>query len=393
MRKFIFILIAYALLFNNVYASELFVKKNEYIIPGFKTTAGASIKNVRIGWESYGTLNEDRDNVILIEHFFSGNSHAAGKYRDSDAQSGYWDALIGPNKLFDTNKYFIISSDSLSNFSAKSPDVITTGPASINPDTGKQYGMSFPILSIRDFVNAQKYLLDSLNVKSIHAVVGTSFGALQALEWGVAYPHYTKRIISSIGGVESDPFLIELLNFWSLPIKLDPNWNNGNYYGGLEPSIGVTESLKMAILHSRHWKWADTSFARSWANNNLDPSMSINNLYSIERSLNDTASTWSKFGDANSFLYLVKAWQNFTLGNSDSWYQSVNHIESSVLWIASSDDLLYPKERFMSMHFNSLSQSLRNFEYTDIVSSSSGHFDGLGHIDKASEIIQIFLSK
>ena len=130
----------------------------------YTTTGGATIRQVRVGWESYGTLNEARDNAILVTHFFSANSHAAGKYHPDDAEPGYWNAIIGPGKPLDTNRYCIISSDTLVNLNAKDPNTITTGPATIDPATGKPYGMSFPIVTIRDFVNVQKALLDHLGI-------------------------------------------------------------------------------------------------------------------------------------------------------------------------------------------------------------------------------------
>ncbi|MGL4497246.1 MAG: hypothetical protein ACRCUX_15645, partial [Beijerinckiaceae bacterium] len=128
-------------------AQELIVEKKVFEIPSFATQSGKTLKNVRVGWESYGTLNADRSNAILICHFFSGNSHAAGKYAASDAAPGYWDSIIGPGKAIDTNKYFVISSDTLVNLNTGDPKTTTTGPASIDPDTGKPYGMNFPIVT------------------------------------------------------------------------------------------------------------------------------------------------------------------------------------------------------------------------------------------------------
>ena len=157
---------------------------------------------------------------------------------------GYWDAIIGPGKPLDTNKYFIISSDTLVNLNAKDPNTITTGPASINPDTGKPYGMRFPIVTIRDFVNVQKALLEHLGIRSLHAVAGASMGALQAFEWASAYPAWVKRVVAVIGGAEENAFLIGWLNLWAAPIRLDPDWNNGDYYGRAEPIRGQGRRMR-----------------------------------------------------------------------------------------------------------------------------------------------------
>ena len=140
------------------------VEKKVFSMPSYTTAGGQTIKDVKVGWESYGQLNAAGDNAIMVPHFFSGNSHAAGKYKEADAAPGYWDAIIGPGKAIDTNRFFVVSVDTLVNINTKDPNTTTTGPASINPDTGKPYGMSFPIVTFRDFVNVQKAVLDSLGV-------------------------------------------------------------------------------------------------------------------------------------------------------------------------------------------------------------------------------------
>src|SRR5215208_12138 len=224
---------------------DLIVAKKVFELPSFTTLGGATIERVRVGWESYGELNAAKDNAILVTHFFSGNSHAAGRYRPDDELPGYWDAIIGPGKPLDTDRYFVVSSDTLVNLNAKDPDTVTTGPASIDPDTGRPYAMRFPVVTVRDFVEVQRALLDSLGVRSLHAVAGPSMGALQALEWASAYPGIVRRVVAVIGGAEEDAFLIGWLNLWAAPIRLDPNWNEGDYYGRAEPIRGLTEALKV----------------------------------------------------------------------------------------------------------------------------------------------------
>ncbi len=132
------LLLSSLLLSSLLQAEELpLVKKQQFELPHFSTQSGVALKQVKVGWEAYGKLNADKSNVILITHYFSGTSHAAGKYRSTDAAPGYWDSIIGPGKAIDTSKFYVVSVDSLANLNAFSPDVITTGPASINPETGK----------------------------------------------------------------------------------------------------------------------------------------------------------------------------------------------------------------------------------------------------------------
>src|SRR5579863_4740844 len=166
----------------------MIVEKKVFELPEFQTSTGQLIRNVRIGWESYGTLNADRSNAILIAHYFSGTSHAAGRYAKEDVFPGYWDALIGPGKAIDTDRYFVFSSDTLVNLNARDPYVVTTGPASINPDTGTTYDLNFPLVTISDFVAVQRALVDHLGIRKLHAVMGPSMGGLQTLAWAVAYP-------------------------------------------------------------------------------------------------------------------------------------------------------------------------------------------------------------
>src|SRR5712692_1214975 len=192
--------------------ADLIVAKKTFEMPSYTTAGGQTIKAVKIGWEAAGTLNADKSNAILITHFFSGTGHAFGKYAASDAVPGYWDAIIGPGKAIDTDKYYVLSSDTLVNLNVKAGNVITTGPASINPDTGKPYGMSFPVVSIKDFVNVQRALIESLGIKKLKAVIGASMGALQAYEWAASYPDTVERIIAVIGVPAADPYLIGWLD-------------------------------------------------------------------------------------------------------------------------------------------------------------------------------------
>src|SRR5215813_4041712 len=128
------------------------VEKKIFTLPSYVTVGGQTINGIKIGWESYGSLNTDKSNAILVTHFFSGTSHAAGRYKADEKAAGYWDAIIGPGKAIDTDKYFVVSADTLANLNVKSPMVGTAGPATINPDTGKPYGSSFPVVSMKDSV-------------------------------------------------------------------------------------------------------------------------------------------------------------------------------------------------------------------------------------------------
>jgi homoserine O-acetyltransferase len=367
------------------------VEKKTFAMPSYTTANGATIKNVRVGYESYGTLNAARDNVILVAHFFSGNSHAAGKYAATDPAPGYWDAIIGSGKPIDTDRFFVISADTLVNLNVKDGKTVTTGPASTNPETGKPYGMSFPIVTIRDFVNVQKALLDSLGIKKLHAVTGASMGALQAFEWAAAYPDMVPRLIPVIGAPELNAFGIEWANVWAAPIRLDPRWNNGDYYGKEEPVDGLATALKIVTIHARHYGWANRTFGRKWAAPDRDPARSWSNVFAVEDAIDKVAAARAKTSDANSLLYLVKANQLFVAGHQATLEDGLKAVKAKVLLLpAESDLLLFPD--FSKQAMEILKRQGRDVRYEEIP-GDGGHLDGVLAVTKVGESIRKFLSE
>jgi homoserine O-acetyltransferase len=367
------------------------VEKKVFSVPLYTTVGGQAIRDVRVGYETYGALSASRDNVILVAHFFSGNSHAAGKYRPADAAPGYWDSIIGSGKPVDTDKFFVISSDTLVNLNVKDPSTVTTGPASLNPDTGKPYGMAFPIVTIRDFVNVQKALVESLGIRRLRAVMGPSMGALQSFEWATAYPDMVERIIPVIGSAELGAYEIGWLNIWAAPILMDPRWNKGDYYGKDEPTEGLALALKTVTLHARHHGWATRTFGRKWAAADRDPLKSWDHKFAIEDALDKAAAARAKVSDANSFLYLAKANQLFVAGHKGTLEDGLREIKAKTLLIpAASDLLLFPA--YSRQARESLAKHGKTVEYVEI-DGDGGHLDGVLAIAKAGEAIRKFLSE
>lgn len=372
-------------------AYEPIVEKQSFTIAEFTTQAGETIKDMRLGWEAYGTLNAARDNVILIPHFFSGNSHAAGRYSADDTARGYWDAIIGSGKPIDTDRFYVISVDTPVNLGANSPTVITTGPASINPDTGKPYGMDFPILTIRDFVETQKALLDQLGIETLHAVMGASMGALQSYEWAAAYPDRVERVVPVIASGWSDGDLIAWLNIWAAPIRLDANWNGGDYYEGEPPLRGLAEALKIVTLHAQNPEWSNGVFGRAWAEDGEDPAGGFDKLFKIEAVLDSVGAARAKTSDANHFLYLAKANQLFYAGHGDKLLDGLLAIDSPVLIIHTDEDLVFPgnavRETAAIIKSDGTPVEIVELEGT------RGHLDGVLSISQAGPRIKAFLEK
>ncbi|HZP75178.1 MAG TPA: homoserine O-acetyltransferase [Pseudolabrys sp.] len=365
------------------HAADLIVEKKTFALPSYTTVGGAPIKNMRIGWEAAGTLNADKSNAILITHFFSGTSHAFGKYAASDATAGYWDGLIGPSKLIDTDKYYVISSDTLVNLNVKAPNVVTTGPASIDPDTGKPYGMRFPVVSIRDFVRVQKALIDSLGIKKLKAVMGASMGGLQAYEWAASYPEAVERIIPIIASPGGDAFLIGWLDAWGQPIRIDPKWNGGDYYDKEPPLDGLKASLTLITLQAQQWEWAAKAFGTAPAEAGKDPGKAFGNRFKIEVALDAAATARAKTSDANSLLYLVKANQ---LADADR-----SKIKVPVLAIYTPTDLIFypPSIETAAKAMAATGTPVETAQLT----GPNGHLNGVLAVGQAADKIKAFLER
>lgn len=334
--------------------------------------AGVSIP-VTIGYETCGSLSPAKDNAVLICHFFTGTSHAAGKYADSDAAAGWWDYLIGPGKAIDTNRYFVICSDSISNINAHNPNVITTGPASINSATGKEYGTSFPIFTLKDVVRLQRELLRSLGIENLKMVGGPSMGGLQAFMWARHFPGMVEKVISVCATPILGPFGIMVPNQLGIDaIRLDPEWRNGDYYGHRPPVQGLLLAFKILLTSTRTHRWAMENFGRRYAdpsfNDCPDPFTSYAGRFLVEKEVEATVDSRMQYFDANSYMYIAKANTLFDLCEGGETLESaLSAIKAEVLLIMDDSDLVFARadgERTASMM-----KSCRTFFYD----SGNGH--------------------
>lgn len=375
--------------------NQMIVTKQRHVIDEFITFGGKTIKDVQVGWESYGNLNADKSNVILITHYFTGNSHAAGKYHPDDQEPGYWDSIIGPGKAIDTERFFVISVDSLVNINAYDPNTITTGPASINPDTGKAYGLEFPVVTMRDFVNVQKSVLESLGITKLYAVAGPSMGSMQAIEWASTYPEWVERLISVIGTSTADAWTTTALEQWTVPIRLDPNFNNGDYYEQpktLWPNEGLAYSLAFITQTALHPEFfIQTGEQLGYSPIEVDVLASIYNKPSMVNWLMDRAKERTKYMDANHLLYLVRANQLFLTGMGESLEQGLANIKAKVLFIPATTDLLLMPYHAELAH----NMLLANKQESELVylEGGLGHLEGVAGIAKHAQAIKTFLEK
>ena len=329
------------------------VEKKVFAMPAYTTVGNQTIREVKVGWESYGQLNAARDNVVVVPHFFTANSHAAGKYKTDDAAPGYWDAIIGPGKPIDTSRFYVVSVDSLVNLNVKDPNTTTTGPATINPETGKPWAMSFPIVTMRDFVNVQKALLDSLGVTRVHAAVGASMGALQSLEWAAAYPDFVQRVVPVIGGAEADAWVIEKAELWGQAITLDPNWNGGDYYdrGGILPTLTRQRIDTLKLYGIEQQLAADFPDAAA-----------------REAEIVRQAEAWARVFDANSLVVLRRASNRFDVTGR------LDRIRARILYVLSRTDRIFPP-RFAAEFMPMFKRAGLDAEYIEL-DTELGHSCG-----------------
>jgi homoserine O-acetyltransferase len=365
------------------------VQKQTFEAGEYRTRAGGAVPNVRIGYQTAGRLNEARDNAVLVTHFFSGNSHAFGRYAEGQP-AGYWDAIIGPGKAIDTDRFFVISSDTLVNLNVRDGRTVTTGPVSVNPATGRPWGMEFPVVSIRDFVEVQKRLLDHLGVRRLALVAGASMGALQAIEWAAAYPDMVERVMPVIGTGEIDPWMLAWLDIWESPIRLDPNWRDGDYYGqGREPpNRGLAEALKIVTVHAQD-RPALARFGRRPAEG-ADPARNIRDRFEAERFLDEAAMARARASDANHFLYLTRANQLF-LHEYTGTEAALSR--SRARWLVAAA----PTDRVFLMDYNrelvaTLTRLGRPAELIEL-SGPLGHLNGVVGMAPAGDRIRAFLAQ
>lgn len=369
------------------------VEKKSFTLPSYTTVSGRVIKDLRIGWESYGSMNEAKDNVILVPHHFSGNSHVAGRYRIDDALPGYWDSIIGPGKPLDTDRYCVIGVDSLVNMNSKDGITVTTGPASVNPDTGKPFGMSFPIVTIRDFVRVQRALLDSLGIRKLAAVAGVSMGALQSYEWAAAYPEMVGCVIAINGTPTQRPFALCGLESWISPIKADANWKGGDYYGGPEPIAGVTQALFNVSVNALHPDFIAAAFQHKWADPASSPFDALANNFLVNQAIEANCLVRAQtVVDANHMLYMARANQLFVAGTPGSSVDAeLKNIRARILVVQFTTDLLFPltdsRAQVARMRDNGTAAELAEIE------SIGGHLAGITEIDKAGERMREFLTR
>jgi homoserine O-acetyltransferase len=308
-------------------------------------TCGAAIGPVTIAYETYGRLNLDRSNAVLILHALSGDAHVAGTHTENDEKPGWWDFMVGPGKGIDTDRYFVICSNILGSCMG------TTGPASIDPATGKPYALRFPMVTIGDMVAAQKALMDDLGITRLHAVVGGSVGGMQALEWSVRYPEMVESAVLLATTTRHSALAIAFNEVARQSIMVDPHWNNGDYYDGQKPDMGLAVARMIGHITYLSDESMRLKFGRR-LQNKVDFSFNFDADFQVESYLRYQGRKFVDRFDANAFLYITRAADYFDLqqhyGNGSAVAAFAN-ARSRFLVVSFTSDWLYPTYQSRAM--------------------------------------------
>lgn len=239
---------------------------------------------------------------------------------------------------------------------------------------------------MRDSVRVHKALVDSLGVKKLHAVAGASGGSIQAMEWAALYPALVERVVHVIGpGFDIHPYVVQMLDVWTLPIKLDPKWNNGDYYGRDEPLDGIAQALKIVTITARAFGWAEKTFGYKWADPARNPADAMNDAFAIEDTLNKTGVARAKTTDGNSMIYMSKANQLYNLG------EDVKNIKAKILFVPVSSDAIFPPE--LSRRAAERYKAQGGVAEVAVIEGDGGHLDGVLNVAKQGEAIRAFLAR
>ena len=352
----------------------------------FVLEGGGQLRDITVAFETWGTLDEDRSNAVLVCHALTGDSHAAGPAGPGHHDDGWWDAVIGPGKAIDTDRWFVVCPNVLGGCQG------TTGPASHHPNHPGRYGSSFPVVTIRDMVRVEARLADALGIERWASVLGGSMGGMQVLEWGVMFPH---RVASLVPIATCLAATAQQIAYWSTgrrAIALDPKWRNGDYYDA-EPGDGPHAGLALARMFSQITFRTDDVFTSRFGRDSVEPlagDFEMWQRFQVERYLEHHGDKLIHRFDANSYLLLTKAMDLHDLSRGrGGTATALGRLTAPTLSIGVSSDVLYP-----SYQQRELASRLREHgvdaRYAEI-DSPHGHDAFLLEHEQVGQLVREFL--
>ncbi len=340
----------------------------------FVLESGEPLAPVHVAYETYGTLNAQRTNAILVCHALTGSAHAAGI--DSRGQSGWWDGLIGKGKAFDTDRYYVVCSNFLGSCYG------TTGPTTVNPRTGKPFGQLFPEFTVRDMVRLQHRLIEHLGIKRIAAVAGGSLGGMQALEWALLYPDIVRNVIPIGTAARHSAWCIGLNEVARLAIRNDPAWFNGNAHW--QPDRGLALARMIAMISYRSRESFEARFGRKQSQHNGTGEPG----FEIESYLHYQGQKLVDRFDAATYVAITRAMDRHDIGRGRGDYGEVlRSVKARALCIGIDSDVLYPVEEQRD-----IAGHIPHARYAEL-KSLHGHDAFLMEFEQLNQIIGQFLEE
>jgi len=348
---------------------------------GLDLACGRRLDAVTVAYECYGRLNAARDNAVLVCHALSGGAHAAG-WHEGASKPGWWDVMIGPGKAFDTDRYFVISSNVLGGCYG------TTGPGSIDPATGRAYGSRFPVVTIADMVTVQRALVDALGIARLRAVAGGSMGGMQALQWAVQYPEAVQSVIAIATSPRHSPQQIAFNEIARRAVMSDPDWLGGDYYAGEPPRAGLAVARMLGHVTYLSDRGMERKFGRRRRPGAR--AFGFDAEFEVEAYLQHQGQAFVERFDANALLYITRAIDYFDLApRGGTLRDAFAACGSEFLFLAFSSDWLYPP-RHLEAAARAARAAGRAVTYREIL-SDCGHDAFLLEHEAQGPLIREFL--
>ena len=348
--------------------------------------SGATLPCYELVYETYGALNADKSNAVLICHALSGHHHVAGRHSDDPKSVGWWDNMIGPGKPINTDKFFVIGLNNLGGCHG------STGPSSINPETGKPYGASFPMVTVEDWVESQARLADMFGIQQFAAVVGGSLGGMQALQWSLSYPERLRHALVIAAAPRLTAENIAFNDVARNAILTDPDFHGGNFYEhGVVPGRGLRLARMLGhITYLSDDAMAD-KFGRSLRSGKLGYNYDIE--FEIESYLRYQGDKFAKSFDANTYLLMTKALDYFDPSREydDDLNKAFAPAQASFLVVSFTTDWRFAPERSRAI-VKALLHNRRNVSYAEIT-STHGHDSFLMQHEHYHDVMRAYMAR